>query len=50
MTIPPLRDELLAGLVQTIADSGAGIVELTRQTKSLEEIFLSLTDADKEVK
>lgn len=50
LTIPPLRDELLAGLVQTIADSGAGIVELTRQTKSLEEIFLSLTDADKEVK
>ena len=50
LTIPPLRDGLLAGLVQTIADSGAGIVELTRQTKSLEEIFLSLTDADKEVK
>ena len=50
LTIPPLQDELLAGLVQTIADSGAGIVELTRQTKSLEEIFLSLTDADKEVK
>lgn len=44
-TLPPLRDELVAGLVQTLADSGAGIVELTRHTKSLEEIFLSLTDA-----
>lgn len=41
--IPPLRDDLLAGLVQTLADNGAGIVELTRHTKSLEEIFLSLT-------
>lgn len=45
LTLPPLRDELVAGLVQTLADSGAGIVELTRHTKSLEEIFLSLTDA-----
>lgn len=49
LTLPPLRDEQLAGLVQTLADSGAGIVELTRQTKSLEEIFLSLTDSGKEV-
>ena len=45
LTLPALRDELVAGLVQSIADSGAGVVELTRHTKSLEEIFLSLTDS-----
>lgn len=44
LTLPPLRDNLVAGLVQALADSGAGVVELTRHTKSLEEIFLSLTD------
>ena len=44
LTLPPLRDEPLAGLVQALADGGAGVVELTRHTKSLEEIFLSLTD------
>lgn len=49
LTIPPLRDELLAGLVETLAASGTGLVELTRHTKSLEEIFLSLTDSTKEV-
>lgn len=48
LTIPPLRDDLLAGLVQALADSGAGVVELTRHTKSLEEIFLSLTETAKE--
>lgn len=48
LTIPPLRDNLLAGLVQALADSGAGVVELTRNTKSLEEIFLSLTETAKE--
>lgn len=45
LTLPPLRDDLVAGLVQTLADNGAGVVELTRHTKSLEEIFLSLTDS-----
>ena len=44
LTLPPLRDEPLAGLVQALADGGAGVVELNRHTKSLEEIFLSLTD------
>ena len=34
----------MAGLVQALADGGAGVVELNRHTKSLEEIFLSLTD------
>ena len=44
LTLPPLRDDLVAGLVQALANSGAGVVELTRHTKSLEEIFLSLTE------
>lgn len=44
LTLPTLRDEPLAGLVQALADGGAGVVELNRHTKSLEEIFLSLTD------
>lgn len=43
VTLPPLRDELLADLVQGIAATGAGVVELTPHTKTLEEIFLSLT-------
>lgn len=43
LTLPPLRDDLLAGLVQALADSGAGVVGLTQHTKTLEEIFLTLT-------
>ena len=43
VTLPPLRDELLAALVQSLAATGAGVVELTPHTKTLEEIFLSLT-------
>ena len=49
IALPPLRDDLLAGLVQALADSGAGVVGLTTQhTRTLEEIFLTLT-APKEV-
>ena len=43
VTLPPLREDLLADLVQALADSGAGVMELTPRTKTLEEIFLSLT-------
>ena len=43
LTLPPLRDEELAGLVRAVAESGAGVVGLTAHTKTLEEIFLSLT-------
>ena len=43
ITLPPLRDDLLAALVQQLAMNGAGVVELTPHTKTLEEIFLSLT-------
>ena len=41
--LPAMPDEELARLVRRIADSGAGLVEVNRQTKSLEDIFLSLT-------
>lgn len=46
VTLPPLRDSLLADLVQKLAAGGAGIVELTPHTKTLEEIFLSLTSEE----
>ena len=42
VTLPPLQDALLADLVQKLAACGAGVVELTPRTKTLEEIFLSL--------
>lgn len=42
-TLPPLRAELLAELVHTLADRGAGVIGISRRTKTLEEIFLSLT-------
>ena len=42
-TLQPLRAELLAELVHTLADRGAGVVGISRRTKTLEEIFLSLT-------
>ena len=44
VTLPPLQDALLADLVQKLAACGAGVVELTPHTKTLEEIFLSLTN------
>ena len=46
VTLPPLQDALLADLVQKLAAGGAGIVELTPHTKTLEEIFLSLTSEE----
>lgn len=49
LQLPPLRDEALAALVCTLAESGAGVVGLTAQTKSLEDIFLSLTQSSGEV-
>lgn len=49
LKLPPLSDEILAVLVRDLAESGAGVVGLTTQTKSLEEIFLSLTQNSGEV-
>ena len=46
VTLPPLRDSLLADLVQKLAACGAGVVELTPHTKTLEEIFLTLTSEE----
>lgn len=46
VTLPPLQDALLADLVQKLAAYGAGVVELTPHTKTLEEIFLSLTSEE----
>ena len=49
LTLPPMPDFRLAEIVQELADSGAGVVELIRHTKSLENIFLSLTESTQEV-
>ena len=46
VTLPPLQDALLADLVQKLAACGAGVVELTPHTKTLEEIFLSLSSEE----
>ena len=46
VTLPPLQVALLADLVQKLAACGAGVVELTPRTKTLEEIFLSLTSEE----
>lgn len=50
LTLPPMPDFRLAEIVQELADSGAGVVELIRHTKSLEDIFLSLTESTQEVR
>ena len=49
LQLPPLPDEALAALVCTLAERGVGVVGLTTQTKSLEDIFLSLTQTSGEV-
>ena len=41
--LPTMEDARLAALVQDLAAEGAGVVGVERQTKNLEEIFLSLT-------
>lgn len=41
--LPAMREDLLAELVRRLSAGQAGVVELNRHTKSLEEIFLSLT-------
>lgn len=49
LQLPALPEASLAELVRRLADQGAGVVGVTRRTKTLEEIFLSLTESDKEV-
>ena len=46
VTLPPMQEALQADLVQKLAACGAGVVELTPRTKTLEEIFLSLTSEE----
>ena len=41
--LPAMPEDQLALLVQRLVGNHAGVVELSRHTKSLEEIFLSLT-------
>ena len=48
LVLPPLSDALLAPLVAALADGGAGVVGLTAETKSLEEIFIGLTQKNRE--
>lgn len=45
-TLPPMEDSALARLIMHLAQSGAGVVEVKRREKTLEEIFLSLTRRD----
>lgn len=49
LSLPALPDEKLATLVSSLSENGAGVVGLTAQTKSLEEIFLGLTQSRREV-
>lgn len=42
--LPTMEDARLAALVQDLAAEGAEVVGVERQTKNLEEIFLSLTN------
>ena len=42
--IPAMREAALAALVRDLADQDAGIIGITQQTKSLEDIFLGLTN------
>ncbi|MBT9775042.1 ATP-binding cassette domain-containing protein [Clostridium sp. MCC353] len=41
--IPDLADEVLAGLVRELSDSGIGVLRIEEYQKNLEDIFLDLT-------
>lgn len=45
LVLPALRDEYLAELTRALAAGDAGVVGVTVRTKSLEEIFLNLTES-----
>ncbi len=45
LVLPALRDEYLAELTRALAAGDAGVVGVTVRTKSLEEIFLHLTES-----
>lgn len=45
LLLPPLKETFLAELVGSLAAAGAGVVGVSCRSRSLEEIFLSLTGA-----
>lgn len=49
LQLPSISDEMLAELIRILSENGVGVVGLTSETKSLEEIFLSLTQHGGEV-
>lgn len=49
LQLPAMAEGSLAELVRQLADQDAGVVGVTRRTRTLEEIFLSLTENGKEV-
>ena len=49
LQLPAQPETSVAELVRQLADQGAGVVGVTRRTRTLEEIFLSLTESRKEV-
>lgn len=49
LQLPSISDEKLAELVRILSENNVGVVGLTSETKSLEEIFLSLTQSGGEV-
>ena len=46
LSLPPLTDEAIAAIVFALAEAKVGVTGLTAQSKSLEEIFLSLTSGE----
>ena len=44
LVLPPMEEDALAQLVQALAARGAGVVGVATRTRSLEEIFLRLTE------
>jgi len=46
LILPSLRQDYLADVVRALAESGAGVVGVHQRTRSLEEIFLSLTESE----
>ena len=45
LLLPPMQDARLAELVQALSAAGAGVVGVTVRSRTLEEIFLNLTES-----
>ena len=46
LTLPAAADGVLAGWVAALGAGGAGVIHVARQTQSLEQIFLALTEGE----